>query len=112
MKSNRHGQSRVLDTQEQRETLKTKWRVMRADNAPKHQSIPGSTIKTVSPTQVEERLKTSQLIIGDILGSRDSISLATIFELERLFDLELVSREDWLKAAESYFDYVSGGGNE
>ena len=103
--------SRVRLTQEQRETLKAKWRSIRADSAPMHHAIPGSTIKTVSPSQAEERLKTSQLIISDIIASRDSITLATVFELEKLFDVELVSKEDWMAAAESYFTYVSGEGN-
>ena len=83
---------------------------MRAESAPKHQSMPGSTVKAVSPASMaEEKLKTSSLIISDLISSRDSISLSTIFELERIFEMELVSKEDWMSAAEGYWSYVKNG---
>ena len=104
--------SRVRLTETQREELKVKWRKLRAAAEPKHQQLPGSTIKTVSPTQVEERLKTSQLIISDLINSRDSLSLSTVLELEKVFDIEIVSKEDFLKSAESYWEYVSSGASD
>ncbi|CAE07676.1 hypothetical protein [Parasynechococcus marenigrum] len=101
---------RLNDTQ--REQLKKVWRDIRANEAPQPMSNPGSTVRSYSAattTSAEKALNTSSLIISDLISTRDTIALTTIIELERVFGIELLSKEAFMAAAENYYQYNKEG---
>ncbi len=95
--------SRVRLSDQQRETLKQEWRKLRDSQTPEPTAMPGSTVRAYGVAKAESALKTSSLIISDIISSRDTIPLSTIFELERLFDIELITEEQFLEACRGYY---------
>ena len=97
--------ARIRLSDEQRETLKIAWRKMRDEQTPAPSSMPGSSVRAYNVAHAEAALKTSSLIISDIISSRDTVPLATIFELEKLFDIQLITEESFLTACKGYFSF-------
>ena len=97
---------------EQREQLKKVWRDIRDNEAPQPVSSPGSTVKSYSApttTTAEKALNTSSLIISDLITTRDTIALTTIIEMERVFGIELITKEAFMAAAETYYEWNKDG---
>ena len=97
--------SRIRLNDEQRSQLKLAWQQMRAEEAPAPSSMPGSTVKAYAVAKAETALKTSALIISDLLTSRDTIPLATIFELQKLFNIQLISEKQFIEACRGYWNF-------
>ncbi len=95
--------ARIRLSDDQREELKQEWRKLRDSQTPEPTAMPGSTVRAYGVAKAESALKTSSLIISDIISSRDTIPLSTIFELERLFDLQLITEEQFLEACRGYY---------
>ena len=96
---------RVRLDEQQRHTLKLAWQQLRAESQPVVTSMPGSSVKAFGVAAAEAALKTSSLIISDLITSRESVQLQTIFELEKLFDIELITQEQFLEACQSYWTF-------
>ena len=96
---------RVRLDEQQRHTLKLAWQKMRAEAQPAPTSMPGSSIQAFSVQQAEAALKTSSLIISDLITSRESVQLQTVFEMEKLFSIELITQEQFLEACQSYWTF-------
>ena len=104
---------RVRLNDEQRDTLR------RAHNRFRHQFaqpaktpvLAGSTLQVETqhgtPASAYAQEGLSDLVISDILGSRETISLPIILKLERLLDVKVVTREDLDKAFSGYLDYLA-----
>ena len=104
--------SRIRLNDTQREQLKKVWRDIRSNEAPQPVSSPGSTVRSYSAptkTTAEKALNTSSLIISDLISSRDTIALTTIIEMERVFGIELITKEAFMAAAETYYDWNKAG---
>ena len=103
---------RVRLNQEQREQLKKVWRDIRDNEAPQPVSSPGSTVRSYSAptkTTAEKAMNTSSLIISDLITTRDTIALTTIIEMERVFGIELITKEAFMAAAETYYEWNKDG---
>ena len=102
---------RVRLDEAQRHTLKLAWQQLRAESQPAPNTMPGSSIKAYGVAQAEAALKTSSLIISDLISSRESVQLQTVFELEKLFDIELITQEQFMEACQSYWTFNKAKAN-
>ena len=69
-------------------------------------TMPGSTVQTVTNWNVEKQLNMPDFVFRDIFTSRDSISLSSVLTISNSLGVEVLSKEDVLKACKSYVDYV------
>ena len=104
---------RVRLTEEQRQILKTAYHKLRfGDNTQKKTHLAGSSVTSstiVESGAIAEFYRTtrcSAVVIGDILGSRESISLPVILSIQRGLGVTAITKEDCLKACEGYCEYV------
>ena len=103
---------RVRLNNDQREQLKKVWREIRANEAAQPMSSPGSTVKSYSApsaTTAERALNTNSLVISDLISTRETIALTTIIEFERVFGIELITKQVFMEAAEAYYEWNKAG---
>jgi hypothetical protein len=101
--------ARVRLNDDQRQALKTAYYA--AKNAPdvEQPRIGGSTIRTATAVQnleLDRRLGMSPVVVADLLNSRDSLALAIVLRLQTVLNVQVISKEDVLKACEGYVNYV------
>ena len=98
---------RVRLNEEQRNTLKTAYRTYKENQTPDAGgSFGGSSIRTVTAQQVPSLVNGwSDLVINDLITSRDSIPLTAIIQIQKALSVEVITGDDIMKAAEGYVSY-------
>ena len=69
-------------------------------------SLPGSTVKT--QTFVNRHSQLHDLTITDLITTRETITLAVILKLEKILNVQLVTKKQLTDAFASYVDYMYG----
>lgn len=104
--------ARLRLTDEQRETLRNAHRAFRSkyNKEPQTNVLAGSTLSVATsyspPNQAYADFGLSDLIVSDILGSRDSISLHTILKLQSLLSCKVIDRTELETKFGEYLDYL------
>ena len=100
---------RVRLSNEQRLILKDAYAKKREEYTPQaQQKIGASSVTTSTQYTVASQLGLSDVVLADILGSRESISLTTIISIQNILEVQAVTPDDVRKACESYVNYVFG----
>jgi len=101
---------RVRLNDEQRDTLKKAVRSLERELTPSGpQSLPGSTVKSSSQFDpLQSALGLGRIALAEVLGSRESLPLMTVVNLQHQLNVTVLTKEDVVKAAEGYADYVFG----
>jgi hypothetical protein len=71
--------------------------------------IGGSTVRTSTAVQnwdLDKKLGMSSIVVADLLNSRDSLALAIVLKLQTVLNVQVVTKEDILKACQGYCEYV------
>jgi len=104
---------RVRLNEEQRDTLKKAVRSLERDLTPAAATpLPGSTVKSTSTFDpISSALGINRFVIAEILGSRESISLITLVNLQHALNVTVISEQDIIDAATGYARYVFGYNN-
>ena len=98
---------RVRLTADQRATLKAAWKSFRDENTPESKpGIGGSGVRTATQYKHPAIAGLSDMVLNDLIVSRDSISLTTILNLEVALGVKVLKREDLEAGFSSYLDYV------
>ena len=95
---------RVRLTQEMRAALKEGLNAHRLSQPV--QGLPGSTVRTETYSNVNSKF--SDVVMSDLISTRESLSLAIILELEKVFNVSLISKDDLRVAFDGYLDHVYG----
>jgi hypothetical protein len=101
--------ARIRLNEDQRQALKVAYYAAKnaADVQPAR--IGGSTVTTVTATQnldLDKKLGMSSLVVSDLLNSRDSLAIAIVLKLQTVLNVQVVTKEDILKACQGYCEYV------
>ena len=97
---------RIRLREDQRQLLKQAYNNLRDQHIPKAQSMPGSTVSSQTIVNPDAMLGLSSIVMADILGSRDSIPLDTILKIQKVLGVEAVTKDEVLKACESYCTWM------
>ena len=97
---------RIRLREDQRQLLKGAYNALRNQHIPKAQSMPGSTVSSTAVVNPDAMLGLSSIVMADILGSRESIPLDTILKIQKVLGVEAVTKDEVLKACESYCTWM------
>ena len=102
---------RVRLREEQRQLLKDTYNALRFGKQETQEPVlQGSGISSVTYTDAATRLYQetgmSAVVIGDLIGSRETISLPVILKLQRALGCECVTKDDIEEAMKGYAEYV------
>jgi len=103
---------RVRLDEQQREALRNAHRQFRLKYAPAPVAavVPGSTITvdtaSAPPTDAYKAFGLSDLVVSDLIGSRETVPLTTVIQLQQLLGVEVVTRKDLEAKFKRYLDYV------
>ncbi len=98
---------RIRLNDDQRNTLKTAFYALRAANQPAAApAIGGSTVTTTTAYNPVQSIGLADLTLSDLITTRDSVPLVTIIKIQRLLQVEVITPDDILKAAQGYVDWV------
>ena len=97
---------RIRLDDDQRQKLKDALYVLRNQATPAAAPAIGGSTVTTTTAYNPKYSKFSDIVLNDIIVSRDSIALTTILEVQNLLKVEVITKEDVLKAAEGYVSYV------
>ena len=101
---------RVKLREDQRETLKEAYNKMRWGKQESTAPLSGSAVSSVSFTDAATRLYQetglSAVVIGDCLGSRESLSLPLVLKLQRGLGVTVVTQKDIEESMSGYAEYV------
>ena len=97
---------RVKLSELDRQKLKDAYRALRDAATPHAGKTPGSTVSSTTQFNLDRQLGMGSIVMSDLLGTRESIPLTTILRLQKVLNVEVVSRQDLEDAAESYINYV------
>lgn len=96
---------RLNDTQ--RDTLKSAWNTARKAIEPEQPPrIGGSTVTTQTSHNVTRQLGMSDLVVSDLISTRESVSLTTVINIQKALNVEVITTKDVMEACQSYVDYV------
>lgn len=101
--------ARVRLTQDQRKALKDAYYTRKNALQPAETEGRGGVVVSTTyggSNALDTELGMSQVVFADLSNSRDTISLNIVLKLQRVLNVELVSREDILEACSGYCDYV------
>ena len=98
--------SRVRLTDVDRLKLKDAYRQLRDQSIPATSSTPGSTVSSTTYYNIDKQLGMGSIVMSDLLGTRESIPVTTILHLQSVLGVEVVSKDDLLKAADSYVNFI------
>ena len=99
--------ARVRLTDEQRKKLKSAYYDARKAATPEPlAAIGGSTIRTDTAFSVNSSLPLSDVVIVDLLNTRETITLTTILSLQAALNVEAISEKDLRDAFDGYLEYV------
>ena len=99
-------------SEEQREKLRLAHRDFRKQFQPaqKQPVLAGSSVSVETAyapgANAYAEVGLSDLIVSDIIGSRESIPLATIVQIQQLFGVQVITRKELEDAFTSYLDWV------
>ena len=97
---------RVRLDEEQRSKLKAAWKAFRAANTPAQQKpLNGSSVSAVTSYSSPGILGMSDLVVNDLIVSRDTIPLTTILNLASALNIELLDRTELESAFQQYLNY-------
>jgi hypothetical protein len=99
---------RVRLDDNQRSTLKSAYEAARRAKIPaKPDSVlPGASIAVETSWSVNTELAMPDMLVRDLLNSRESLHLPAVLQLQTILGVEVVTPADVLKAMEGYVDYV------
>ena len=73
--------------------------------------LAGSTVQVSTahsiPSNAYAEAGLSDLIVSDLIGSRDSVQLAILLKIEQLLNVKVVTRKRLTEAFKSYMDYLN-----
>ena len=103
---------RIRLDDEQREKLREAHRTFRQQFAPevKPSVMAGSTVTVETafsaPPSTYQEFGLSDLVVSDLIGTRDSIALTTIVQLQKLLGVEIITRKELNEKFENYLDFI------
>jgi hypothetical protein len=99
---------RVRLDDHQRATLKSAYEAARKSKIPPKQEnvLPGSTIAVDTNWAVNTELAMPDMVVRDLLNSRESLHLPAVLQLQTILGVEVVTPDVVLKAMEGYVDHV------
>ena len=105
---------RIRLNDEQRTKLKAAYSDFRQKNLkPSEPAVGGSSIRTITATAPPSLLNNwSDLVVSDLISTRETIPLTTIIQLQKALDIEVVTDKDILTACKGYVEYVFAHGAE
>ena len=100
--------ARVRLDDSQRATLKEAVRKLEKEITPNgNPSLPGSTVSSSSNYDpFVNSIGLSRIVLADLLGTRESLSLITLINLQDALGVVVITEEDIIKAATNYAKYV------
>ncbi len=100
--------ARIRLNEEQRSILKAAFTKHRAASIPAPTvTFGGSTVSSstsYTAPQIDKGLP--DIVMSDLLGSRECIPLTTVLQICQLLQVNVISREDVLKACDGYTEYI------
>ena len=101
---------RVRLTEEQRSKLKSAYNKIRFGDNTTPSTIQGSNLTTTTATDKAadfyRRTRMNSVVVGDLLGTRESISLPIVLTLSRALGVEIITEKEIIDAAKGYASYV------
>jgi hypothetical protein len=98
---------RVRLNEDQRQTLKQAYyKQLEAEAPAQAPRIGASQVRTSTASAPAIQRKFPSIVLSDLIGTRESIPLTTIVQLQNAFGVEVLSKQELLAAAEHYLDYV------
>ena len=104
--------TRLRLNDEERKVLKEAHNQLRKQQAPAPQPtvLPNSSVKVANAqattTNVYAEAGLSDLIVSDLITSRDSIQLNILLKIEQLLGVKVIAKERMLDRFNSYLDYL------
>ena len=96
--------SRIRLNDEQRKTLKDAYNALKAATNRSTPGIGGSSIQVV--TEIATDFGMNDMILRDLLGSRDSLNVPVVLQLQAKLGVEVLTREDLQAAYAGYLDHI------
>ena len=96
--------SRIRLNDEQRKTLKDAYNALKAATNRSTPGIGGSSIQVV--TEIATDLGMNDMILRDLLGSRDSLNVPVVLQLQAKLGVEVLTREDLEAAYAGYLNHI------
>ena len=97
---------RVRLNQEQRDTLKAAYYSKLNEVAPQQGArIGASQVSTHTATALPIQRQLGSIVISDLLGTRETIPLDTILQLQVAFGVSIITPDDIREACDSYIAY-------
>ena len=101
---------RVRISEDQRQQFKDAYNAIRFCKQENTAPLSGSSVSSTTFTDKAQRLYQetgmSSVVIGDVIGSRESVSLPVILKLQRALGIEVVTKEVIDEAMLNYSQYV------
>lgn len=104
--------ARIRLSEEERATLRAAHQAFRKSYAaaPQTSVLAGSTISvetaTAPPRNAYAEAGMSDLVISDLIGSRDSVQLSILLKIETLLGVKVVDRKRMMDRFKDYLDYL------
>ena len=99
--------ARVRLNEEQRHTLRNAYRSLKEQAIPEAlPAVGGSTVKTTTAYSVQAAVGCSDIVLRDLLASKDSLSIHMVLQLQRQLGVEVLTKTDLMNACKSYCDYI------
>ena len=105
-----HGRVRL--TQDERDRLKEAFYEYRRNQQPEGPtpSPNGGTLTVQTQVNIEQKLLNqlgmNNIVVTDLLNTRESISLPVVLQLQNALGVEVVTKDRFMEAAASYCDYI------
>ena len=106
--------ARVRLDDDQRHTLRSAYEQARKAATPAASAalMPGSTITVGTEYSINTQLSMPDMLIRDLLNSRDSIHLPALIQLQDALGVEVVTPDVVLTAFQGYLDHVFNNDQE
>lgn len=99
--------ARVRLNEEQRSTLKKAWQTYRAKCQPVAQPALAGSGLSVSTAQNTPSLEGfAAITVSDLIGTRESIQLTTLIQLQKALGVTVTTEKDILDACKGYCSYM------
>ena len=102
--------ARVRLNEDQRNTLKQAWRQHQSKHLatiPAPSSTPGSTVRTETFYKAPDLPGLSALIVSDLLGTRESISITTVLNISAALNVEVITKQQMQEAFDGYWSFIN-----
>jgi hypothetical protein len=103
--------ARVRLTYDERQAFKIAYSAAKkAELTEQPAPVGGSPIKVLSAnlngTQLDTELGMSQMVMTDLLSSRDTINLPVILHIQKVLGVSIITKKRIMDACKGYVDYV------